>query len=425
MATPTSRRAFLRTLAGTAAGFSALDGATALEASPRRPLRGRSVDEPFWEAVKARFPLRDDILPMNAANLAPAPSAVMEAVITTMRNLEGDVSAQNRAKFSGIQTAARERMATLLGADPGEIALVRNASEANNIVVGGLPLGPGDEVLLFDQNHQTNSDSWAVRADRYGYTVREIGVEGQPGSSQGLVELFVGAIRPATRVISFSDLSNTTGLQLPTREICHAARERGIYVHVDGAQTLGAVQRDLHDLGCDSYAASAHKWLMGPKEVGVPYVRADRVDDLWPGVVGVGYGSGPEPNADGAGKFETLGQRNDATIAGLLPILDLYDEIGSAVIAARIVELASLLKEGIGGIPGAQLVTPVAPALSGGVVISSYPGKNNRDIYQTLYNEHSIAGASTGGVRLCPHVYTTRADIERTVDALERVVAAA
>jgi selenocysteine lyase/cysteine desulfurase len=388
-------------------------------------LRGRRIDEPFWDEVKGRFALRDGIIPLNAANLAPAPRAVMETVVATIQDLEGDVSAQNRAKFSDIQDTARQRIAAFLGAVPEEIALVRNASEANNIIVGGLSLGAGDEVIVFDQNHQTNNVAWTVRAARYGFTVRVISLEGQPTSPEQILATFVGAIGPSTRVITFSDLSNSSGVQLPTRDICQVARQRGIYVHVDGAQTLGAVVRDLHDLGCDSYAASAHKWLMGPKEAGVLYVRGERIPEIWPSVVGVGWGNGAETSATGAQKLETLGQRNDATIAGLIPTLDFHEELGPAVVAARIVELATLLKDGISRIPGAQLVTPMAPELSGGVVITSFPGKNTRAIYTALYEQHRIAGATTGGIRLCPHVYTTREDIEWTIEALGRAAAAA
>ena len=423
----TTRRDFIRRLAGTAAGFGALQAdAGALSATPVvRPLRGRRIDEPFWDEVKARFPLRGGIIPLNAANLAPAPRSVMDTVLATIQDLEGDVSAQNRAKFSDTLTTARRRVAAFLGATPEEIAIVRNASEANNIIVGGLSLGPGDEVIVFDQNHQTNNVAWTVHGARYGFGVRVISLEDQPTSPQQVLDTFVSAIGPATRVITFSDLSNSSGLQLPTRDICHAARERGIYVHVDGAQTLGGVVRDLHDLGCDSYAASAHKWLMGPKEAGILYVRAERVPEVWPGVVGVGWGNGAETTATGAQKFETLGQRNDATIAGLIPTIDFHEELGSEVVAARIVELATLLKDGISRIPGAQLVTPMATELSGGVVISSFPGKNTRAIYSALYDQYRIAGATTGGLRLCPHVYTTREDIEHTIESVGRAVAAA
>jgi isopenicillin-N epimerase len=416
-----TRRDFLLSLAAAATGVGILPaGVGDLQAAPKRAFGGALADEAAWERVRSLFPLREGIVPMNAANLAPAPRSVVEAVISTSWDLEGDVSHQNRAKFSETLETARARMATYLNADTDEIALVRNASEANNIIVGGLRLGRGDEVLVFDQNHQTNNVAWEVNAARYGFSVRTIGFDPLPESPVVALQAWLDALTPRTRVITFSDLSNTTGLQLPTRAICHAARERGIYVHVDGAQTLGAVPRDLHDLGCDSYAASAHKWLMGPKEVGVLYARSERIPQIWPGVVGVGWGNGPETTARGARKLETLGQRNDATLAGLIPTLDLHAEIGAAAIGARIEELAKLLKEGLASIPGATLVTPLSPEMSGGVVVVSFAGRNNRSIYETIYTDHGISGAATGGVRLCPHIYTTRADVERAVEAVDR-----
>ena len=108
-----------------------------------------------------------------------------------------------------------------------------------------------------------------------------------------------------------------TGMRLPAAALCRLARERGAYVHVDGAQTWGAFVMDLRAMDCDSYSASAHKWLCGPLEAGILYLRAERIAGIWPGVVGVGWGRNVQTNAAGARKFETLGQRNDATIAAL------------------------------------------------------------------------------------------------------------
>jgi isopenicillin-N epimerase len=79
---------------------------------------------------------------------------------------------------------------------------------------------------------------------------------------------------PSTRVLALTHVSNVTGARLPVREICRAARERGVLTLVDGAQTFGSDVLDLHDLGCDFFTGSAHKWFVGPKEVGILYVRA-------------------------------------------------------------------------------------------------------------------------------------------------------
>jgi selenocysteine lyase/cysteine desulfurase len=178
---------------------------------------------------------------------------------------------------------------------------------------------------------------------------------------------------------------------MPTRDLCLMARERGIHAHVDGAQTWGALVRDLHDLGCDSYAASAHKWFMGPKEAGILYVREERIPHLAPSIVGVGWGNGVESRARGARRFETLGQRNDAVIAALAPALRLHVLIGPSVIEARILQLAAVLKNGLRNLPGARLVTPEPESLSAGVVIVQFEGAEARMRHSVVNDFEAMA----------------------------------
>jgi selenocysteine lyase/cysteine desulfurase len=386
---------------------------------PQRPAR---PDEAYWQQVKAQFPLREGVVPLNAANLCPAPRTVVDAVASGMRDVEGDVSFQNRAKYDTLRETVREAIAAHVGATADEIAIVRNTSEGNNVIVNGVPLEPGDDVLLFDQNHATNSVAWDVRAARTGFSVRRVTLEEPVRSAAQIVERFRSALTARTRVIAFSDVSNTTGVRMPTRELCLMARERGIHAHVDGAQTWGALVRDLHEIGCDSYAASAHKWLMGPKEAGVLYVRQDRIADIAASVVGIGWGNDAETTARGARKYETLGQRNDAIIAALQPALRFHELIGPAVIEARMLELAGAFKEGLRALPGASLVTPQPEGLSAGVVIVRFDGVDMRALYERLYADHGLAAAPTGGLRFSPHVYVTMADVDRTIEAVAGLV---
>jgi len=432
-----SRRRFLRHLALGSAGLAAAPlGLAGAPLAPRRWVEGgrpgpsrppgcsgrdEAYDEAYWEEVKARFPLRPGRIPMNAANLCPAPLEVVEATEAAGRDVDGDVSFQNRAKYDTLREEVREGVAAYLGVTGDEIALVRNTSEGNATIVAGLPLGPGDEVVVFDQNHPTANVAWDVRAAREGFSVRRVSVPATPTSREELLESFLSAFGPRTRAVAFSDVSNVTGVRLPVREICHAARERGIHAHVDGAQSFGAEVLDLKALGCDSYASSSHKWFMGPKEAGVLYVRAARIPGIWPLAVGVGWGSGPETSAQGARKFETLGQRNDATFAGLAAALSFHGEIGPQRIQERVQELATLAKEGIAAL-GGTLITSPDPSLSGGVVVATFAEMEAPVLHQRLYAEHGIAGAPTGGLRLCPHIYNTRADVEQALEAVAREI---
>jgi selenocysteine lyase/cysteine desulfurase len=205
------------------------------------------------------------------------------------------------------------------------------------------------------------------------------------------------------------------------RDLCEAAHDRGIYVHVDGAQTWGALNVDLRRLGVDSYSASAHKWLLGPKEVGLLYVRNDRISDIWPNVVAPGWGNNVEPEVRGARKFESLGQRDDAALAAVADAVDFHSGIGADRIEQRVLQLASMLKSAVER-AGVESITPLSPALSAGVCIFNVPAAARANAATRLYNEFGIAGAATGGLRLCPHIYNTQEHIERAVRGIKSIM---
>jgi selenocysteine lyase/cysteine desulfurase len=90
-------------------------------------------------------------------------------------------------------------------------------------------------------------------------------------------------------MITFSHISNVSGLALPAREICRMAKAKGILTLVDGAQSLGFMDLNLQNMGCDFYTSSTHKWLMGPMENGILYVSKAQMEKLWPNIIGAGW----------------------------------------------------------------------------------------------------------------------------------------
>jgi len=275
-------------------------------------------------------------------------------------------------------------------------------------------------IVLWEQNHVTNNEAWDIRAKRFGLEIKRVSLPQVPESAEQAVEIFERACTDRTKVLTFTEISNVSGLRLPAKALCAMARRRGIYCHVDGAQSWGALALDLREMGCDSFAASAHKWYMGPKEVGMLYVRDGRAKEIWPNTIGyTGYIT-VELDLESAHRFETLGQRDDAAIAGLSETADLHDVIGPQRIEARVSELATVLKASLKDLV-AKLVTPEDPALSGGVVVVEVRPENQKQVADTMYEKFGIAGSTTGGLRLCPHVYNTMAHVERAVEGVASV----
>lgn len=423
------RRKFIKRMLGGAVAAAVLPSIgfgenklsiNALNDTAGRLSRGDVGEERFWKLVKEQFSIRKGLIMMNAANLCPSPYPVQQEVFRLTRDIDADPSSINRRKFSDLREEARNALADYLGASSEEIAITRNTSEGNNIVINGLTFEPGDEVVIWDENHPTANVAWDVRAERHGFTVKRVKTPEMIGSAEELVKSFRDALTHRTKIMCFSHVSNISGIALPAKEICRMAQDKGVLTHIDGAQTFGSHVVDVHDIGCDFYTGSSHKWFVGPKEVGIFYVRNKRIADLWPTIVGVGY---QKALKKGAKKFETLGQRDDSRIAAMGKTVEFHNAIGNDRIEARIRTLAQVLKIKLKKkIPGIKFRTPLEPELSGGVVVFNAPGIDLSKALNTLYHEYNIGcavfGGDLAGIRLCSHVYNTMEEIDKAVDAV-------
>jgi len=389
--------------------------ASALRAAP-----GSSDSDAYWSLVKRQFPLADDLVYLNAANVCPASRPVLDRHAEFMRDFQSNPSFQNRAKYEAMRERLRDKLAGMLRVSSDEIAITRNTSEGTNVVVKGVDLKPGDEVLITDHNHPSNSDSWKVRAQREGFTVTSLPVHVPASSREELISQIEKAVTPRTRVIAVTHVTSTTGIMYPAREIAEIARRRGIWMHLDGAQSFSALDVNLKEIGCDSYSASAHKWLMGPLEAGVLFVRSDRIPSVWPSIVTAGW----TDHLKGARKLEVYGQRDDPRIVALESAVDFALLIGMGAIESRMRLLATSLKEQLSQIPGVRLKTNLEPELSGGVVKADISRVPTKQAYDALWNQHRISIAMTPsgdsqGLRFSPHIYNSRDEIQRAAEAVK------
>jgi selenocysteine lyase/cysteine desulfurase len=370
-------------------------------------------------APEAAFGFADDRVPMNAANLCPMPSAISAAVARYGRELDRDLSPASRQRVERMKETARASIAAQLGTDADELAIVRNTSEANSIVVQGLRLAEHDEVLLWNQNHPSNALAWEVRAAREGFAVRYFTVPPAASSMDEVVGLVGAALGPRTRVVSFTHISNVTGFRLPAGELCQALRRRrpNLFIHIDGAQTWGVRDVSLSDLDCDSFSGSAHKWYMGPRETGLLYLRRERQDEVAPTVVSIPWGSGVEPSVEGARRFEALGQRDDAAIAALAETAAWHAALTPAVVEQRATAIADRLREALTDVD-VPFLSSLHPDFRSNVIILAASQDALRKLPQRVLEHSGVITAPTGGLRMSPHIYNTAEHVDRVAAAI-------
>jgi selenocysteine lyase/cysteine desulfurase len=392
--------------------------------SAKLPPTPASPDEKFWISVREQFVMPRELTMLNAANLCPSSGPVLETMYRMTKDMDQDPSADNRVKLGEGRETTRKLLAEFLRVTPEEIVITRNTSESNNLVSTGIDLKPGDEVLLTADNHPSNHTAWQEKAKRFGFTVIDVKTPNPHPGFEYYVDAFSKAITPRTKVISFTHQTSTVGDLFPAKEICKLARERGILTLVDGAQSFGLMDVDLSDIQPDFYSGSAHKWACGPKENGVLYINKSAQSKIWasifsayPGRVGISR------------TFEGFGQRDEPAMIAFGEALKFQTQIGRANIEKRSRELTQNLLAGLRKIDGLKIWTSPDPS-RGVAVVSFQPGSlDTRKLAAALYQKDHIGCATRGGqdrpgIRFSPHFYNTHADIDRTVAAMKKYVAA-
>ena len=374
--------------------------------------------------VRKQFPLREGLVYLNAANVCPASLPVLDRHTQFLRDFEADPSFQNRAKFGPMREKVRAQAAGFFGVTADEIAFTRNTSEASNIIVHGLALKAGDEVVLVEDNHPSNLDSWQNHARRVGFTIQMVPATQLIDSVDALAAKVEAKLTGKTKVLAFTHVTSTTGVRYPAERLCRAARERRIWTHLDGAQSGGMLPVDLRQIGCDSYSTSSHKWLLGPLEAGMLYVAASRQAEVWPSIVSVGY---TEEGKGGARKFEAYGQRDDARLVALAAVFDFLNVISMKDVEARILELTRHLMTRLSENPRVELRTNRGAELSCGVVKFDVKGVADvRELDRKLWEKYQMAFSVTAsgparGIRVSPHIYNSLAQMDLVAEAIQKL----
>src|SRR4029077_12557055 len=167
-------------------------------------------EEAYWTGLRKQFVIPDDEVYLNNGTVGSSPMPVLKAIIDCYQDAER--LAQNDPEDYPIWGYAawnqfRDPLAAFVGCKRDEIALVRNATEANSYIANGVDLKAGDEVLITDQEHPGGEHPWDLRAKRYGIAVKKIALPKPVPDAATVLNLFSKAITARTRVIFFSHIT--------------------------------------------------------------------------------------------------------------------------------------------------------------------------------------------------------------------------
>ena len=414
------RRFLLSSAAATAAiglPFPGTDAFATAQVDDRQPLPPRDLydrdQEAYWAALRKQFLIPADEVYLNNGTVGSSPRPVLRAIMDAYHMTEQ--MAQDDPEDYPIWGYAawnefRDPLAAFVGATRDEIAIVRNATEANNYIANGLEMQSGDEVLMSDQEHPGGEQPWLLRAKRYGVVVKRYQIPLPPKSPADILNRINDAITPRTRIIFTSHITTVTGVVQPVKEIAALARSKSILSAFDGAHVIGMMPLNLHDIGCDMYTSSPHKWLQAPKGTGFLFVRPEVQDRLWNTIATEGW-EHPELKAE---RFQRIGSSNVPTLAGLRASIDLANSIGMDRIERRHRQLADRMLAEMTR-RGAESWTSPDPAMRCAIVTVNVPPLNRMQMETWMWRQKKIRirGGEPSKLRLSTPYYLLPSDMDR------------
>jgi isopenicillin-N epimerase len=385
-------------------------------ATPRAPLAPFSDTEAWWRDLRKEFYLADGIF-FNTGTFGASPRPVVEATVAHLEAFETVFHQQ------GVDGAKLFRsLGALVGAPPELLALTRNTTESMNVVARGIDLGPADTIVSTTHEHVGGISCWQLVAKRYGAKLVTFTPPLDPASPQELVDAWVAASPPGTKVWSISHVLFSTGLIQPVQALCAEAKKRGIITVIDGAHPPGMLQLDITGLGCDFYASSPHKWILAPKGAGFLYISPEWIDRLWPLTASGGW----DDLAIKGLRFDHVGTRNDSVVAGFQAALDFNAAIGQANIERRIRGLATTLDAKLRTVPRLRMVSPSRPEFRSALVSFTIEGKETPAVAKRLWELGPVRVRQVGEygynyLRLSTHIYNGPDQIDRVVELLTKI----
>jgi selenocysteine lyase/cysteine desulfurase len=422
------RRHFIKNTVLTTAGMMVLarqlraagDGLTDdLSNLSHLSLDERIRSETLWRAVGRHFNPADDFINLEYGYFSPSTLQTLDQELADARMVNARASHYFRREMYGDVERVRAELADMAGVLADEVCLTRNTTESMNIVINGLDTAPGDEIIYGDQDYGSMIQVLRMKSARYGVTLKRVKIPLHPASDDEIVNVYEEAITPRTRLLHMTHMYNYSGQVIPVRKICDMGHRHGIESVVDAAHTFAHINYTIPELNCDYFAASLHKWLCAPVGLGILYVKAEKIPDVWP-LFGDVF-----TDRDDIRKLEHMGTRPVHQVLALSEAIRFYRILGADLREGRLRYLSRRWMDQVRGRERVVVNTPADPARHGALGNVGIKGVDSRDLASFFLDRHHILTVEKSmkdlftGVRVTPGIPTPSAHADGFVEAID------
>lgn len=412
----TSRRQFIKKgiLPIALGGLSTIPFTSITKKPAFEELAQASSDDELFALVRDQLHVPKGRIYLNTGSLGPSPVVVTDAVSNKMRQLEMNPAIENWGDLGNQMEQVRNKVAAFINADVENIILTRNTTEGLSLISQSLKLAKGDEILTTTHEHGGGEIGLEYLTLTQGVVIKKLQMPVPAPSIEAVVKAVESNITSKTKVVMLSHVNTLTGLKMPFDEISKITKPKGILLIADGAQAPGLIRVDVKSMGVDAYAASGHKWILGPKETGFVYWSKELQQEINPVFTSSGFSS----------YSASSGTRNAALISGLGVAIDWHNLIGKEKIENRCLELKTYCLSRLKELKGIVIISPEVGSLSTGIASFTLKEGTNGMIASELAKKDIIVKVlpKYNGIRISCHMFISKPDIDKFVSALSTLV---
>ena len=368
--------------------------------------------------IRQLFPVTQNCIYLNHAAVAPISLPVYERMARHTRDLL-EYGATHFREWGAAVRRVRGLAAQLINAQPDEIAFAPNTSSGLAMIANGIDWRAGDNIVTADCEFPANTVPWMRIKREFGVEVRM--ARERDGRLE--TEEILALIDSRTRVVALSFVEFASGFRNDLETIGRHCRQRDVLFVVDAIQGLGALRLDVEACRIDALSADAHKFLLGPDGVAIFYVSRRAMERVRPTLVGWMSVNHPEdylnydqPYAPSARRFES-GALNTAGVVGLGAAIELFLQTGIEKIESYLLDLGDYLCDRLTE-RGYEVISSRRAAEKSAVICCRSERHSAEELYQLLNERRIITTPRLGRLRISPHFYNTREEIDQLIEAL-------
>jgi len=375
-----------------------------------------------WKTVAEQFRHKKSNINFNSGSSGVLSKHTMEILQKNTLALTSISPYKMFEKWQPGIVKIKQQLAESLKVDVGELAILRNTTEAINIVFSGYNISGNSEILFSKYDYPFVKNSIQNLSKQKDFKYKELDFSIEQLSDEEIIQQYKSAITDKTKLLVLTHITHAIGRILPVKAIIEIAHKNNVEVLLDAAHSYAHINYSIADLGCDYYATSLHKWLNAPYGNGLLFIKKEKIKKIQHPVNAYGYSS------DNISKFEQLGTRAFQNIISIQPALEFHQKLTTKVKQQRLLELSNYFIDVLeaANIKNLQVVTDRNLMKFCGIVTFKIEDSSSKEIVNELYSKNGIIAKSVGlskgsGIRISSNIFILKKDIDYLVEAISTI----